>query len=231
MVTSQKSSSAAAASIVARVGPGAVLHIQGYNAKGSAQFIQLHDAAAVPSEAVSGVAEISTVDTTGLTAAGLANKYFTLFGASGGFYVWFNLDAGGVDPAVTGKTGVPVAIVTGATAGQIATAIASALDALADFAATPSSNVVTITDAATGARTDIADGNSSLALAVSVQGVTAISAAVPLAVITVPASSNFQIPLPDTGISCALGVVVCNSSAYATKVAGSSDCFFTVVVL
>lgn len=99
----QKSSSAAAASLVARLVPGRVSHIIGYNAKVSAQFIQLHDAAALP-----------------------------------------------------------------------------------------------------------ADG------------------AVPLAVITVPASSNFSIPLPPDGLECITGVVVCNSSTYATKTIGSADCFFTV---
>ncbi|HTJ77945.1 MAG TPA: hypothetical protein VL357_03040 [Rariglobus sp.] len=231
MIASQKSSLAAAAALVASLRRGVVTHIAGYNAKATAQFIQLHDAADVPPDAVAGVAEISTVDTTGLTAAGLGDKYFLLSGASGDFYVWFNLDAGGTDPALDGKTGIEVALTTGDSVSTIATAIAAAIDAIADFGATALVNVVTITDAATGARTDIAAGDSGLAVAVDTQGVTEIAAAIPLAVITVPGSSNFQIPLPATGLACENGVTVCNSSTYATKTAGSEDCFFTVAVI
>jgi len=51
--------------------------------------------------------------------------------------------------------------------------------------------------------------------------------AVPLAVVTVAASANFQIPLPMAGMECITGVVVCNSSTYATLTIGSADCFFT----
>jgi hypothetical protein len=99
----QKSSAAAAASLVAKTAPGLALFVTGYNSKASAQFIQLHDAAALPADT-----------------------------------------------------------------------------------------------------------------------------AVPIAVITVPASSNFQLPLPATGLDCVNGVVVCNSSTLATKTIGSADCFFTV---
>jgi len=98
----QKSTSAAAASLVIKLGPGRLTHLIGYNAKVSAQFIQLHDATALPADA-----------------------------------------------------------------------------------------------------------------------------AVPIAVITVAASSNFQIQLPPDGLDFNTGIVVCNSSTYATKTIGSADCFFT----
>lgn len=103
MIAHQKSSTAAAASLVVKAVPARVLKLIGYNAKVSAQFIQLHDAAALPADT-----------------------------------------------------------------------------------------------------------------------------AVPLAVITVAASSNFEIPVPPDGWECVTGVVVCNSSTYATKTIGSADCFFTV---
>lgn len=355
-VTTTASSTAAAASLVASARPATLLTVTGYNAKGSAQFIQILDATSVPSDAVTGVAEISTVvttglnvtgvaeistmDTTGLTAAGLANEYFTLHGASdAAFYVWFNLDAGGVDPA-PGGTGIEVAVTTGESEGDMAIAIKNAVDAHAAFSATVLVNVVTITDAATGARTDITAGNSGatvavgtpgvtavtaaslnnkyftlhgttgnaayhvwcnvasggtdpapasstgievtlaaddtdseiataiqtavhasaafnatvdtdtatitdaatgvrtdigagnagLTVAVDTQGVTAVAATVPVFVITAAASSNFSFTLPATGVAFRTGVVVCNSSAYATKAAGSADCFFTAVV-
>lgn len=230
MIGNQIHSSALEAGRALSAVPGNLLFLAGYNAKASAQFIQLHDAAAVPSDVVVGVAEVSTVDTTGATPAGLANKYFLLSGASADFYVWFNLDAAGVDPAVANRTAVPVAIATGNTVAQIATAIAAALDALADFVSAAVVNVVTITNASTGARTDIAAGDSGLAVAVSVQGVTAIAAAVPVLTYTVPASSNFLIPLHPVGLAFSTGIAVCNSSTSATKTAGSADCFFTALV-
>jgi hypothetical protein len=224
-------STAYEASHVLKSSHGVLLHLQGYNSKGSAQFIQVHDASSVPSDVVSGVAEISTFDTTGLTAAGLANKYFTLHGttANAAFYVWFNLDAGGVDPA-PGGTGIAVAIATGDSASSLATKTATAVDATAPFIATPSTNVVTITDAATGTRTDITAGNSGGAVAVSTQGVTAIAAAVPVITITAAASSNFTVPLPASGLQFSNGIAVSNSSTGPTKTAGSADVFFTALV-
>jgi hypothetical protein len=222
MTYNQKSSTAAAASIVAKVSGARVLHIIGYNAKASAQFIQLHDAAAVPGDLT---AQVSTVDLATLTPAALADKYFLISSPTVDYYVWFNLDTGGVDPAVADRTAIPVAIATGNTAAQMATAAAAAIDALAAFVSAAVSTVITITNAVSGAANATTAGNSGAAVVVTVAGV---SSAVPVAVITVPASSNFQIPLPHYGLYCHNGVVVCNSSAYATKVAGSADCFFTV---
>lgn len=227
--TDISSSAAYEAGRVVKASPGTLFQLSGYNFKASAQFIQVHNTAAVPSDVVTGVAEISTVDTTGLTPAGLDGTYFLISGAAADYYVWFNLDAAGTDPAVTGKTGIEVTITTGMTEAQLATALASALDAEDAFAATPSTNVVTITDGATGARTDIADGDSGLAVAVDTQGVTAIGAAVPVLVVTVAASSNFTITLPDSGLYLGTGISVCNSSTGPTKTAGSADVFFTAV--
>lgn len=225
--TAVAASTAYEASRVVSDAPALLMSLHGYNSKGSAQFIQVHDSATVPSEAVTGVAEVSTADTTGATPAGLADTYFLLSGAAGGYYVWFNLDAGGTDPAVSGRTGIEVAIATGDSESQLATKLATAIDGEDDFGASPSTNVVTITDAATGARTDIADGDSGLTLAVDTQGVTAIAAAVPLLVITVPAASNFSVQLPATGLWCRSGISVCNSSTGPTKTIGSADVFFT----
>ena len=73
----------------------------------------------------------STKVTVAGTAASLANKYF-IFSSSGvNYYCWYNLDAGGVDPAVASKTAVPVAITTGQSTSTIATATAAAVDAKA----------------------------------------------------------------------------------------------------
>jgi len=53
---------------------------------------------------------------------------------------------------------------------------------------------------------------------------------VPIAVFTVPATSNFSFDTPHTGLPFATGIAVSNSSTAATKTVGSADCFFTAVV-
>lgn len=217
------SSTAYEASHVLKASRGSLFQIHGYNSKGSAQFIHVINAASVPGDAT---AEVSTFTTTGLVAASLGNKYFTLSAPTGNFYVWFNLDAGGVDPA-PGGTGIAVAVATGDSASTMATAIASAVDAHAAFVSSAVGDVVTITNAATGSVTDITAGNSGGAVAVTTQGITAT---VPVLVITAAAASNFSATLPANGMEFSAGIVVCNSSTGPTKTAGSADCFFTATV-
>lgn len=63
------------------------------------------------------------------TAGSRNNTYFIFYTAGNlrGYYVWFNINAAGTDPAVAGLTGIEVAGATGATANTLATAARAAI--------------------------------------------------------------------------------------------------------
>jgi hypothetical protein len=65
-------------------------------------------------------------------SAGSKNSTWWKFYSAGdayGFYVWYNINSAGVDPAPTGLTGVEVAGATGASAATLATATIAAIAA------------------------------------------------------------------------------------------------------
>ncbi len=103
------------------------------------------------------------------TAGSLNSKYFLLNSSSAGigYYVWFNVNSAGVDPAIANRTGQVVLLSTGATNSQVATAAASAIDGLANFVSTATSNNITITNAAAGPFTPASDGNSGFTFSVT----------------------------------------------------------------
>lgn len=53
--------------------------------------------------------------------------------------------------------------------------------------------------------------------------------AVPKAVFSVPATSNFSLDIPITGMPFATGIVVANSTTGPTLTSGADDCYFTAV--
>ena len=86
------------------------------------------------------------------------------------YYVWFDVSSGGSDPSLSGKTGVEVDISTNDSASAVATAIESALDALSNFSASASTNVVTVTNANRGSVTNASDFNSTHTISTTTQG-------------------------------------------------------------
>lgn len=223
------SSSGLEASHVLKAAAGTLLSLNGYNS-GGAQFIQIHDSSTVPGDSVAGVVEIFTVQFGGAdTGAGLAGKYFTAADADGSVYFWFNTGAD-ADPAPVGiARGIEVAVGAGDTTNALATALAAAADADAAFSSAAVTDTATITNSASGARTDVADGDSGLTFATTQQGVTAV-VSVPVLILAVAATSNFTLPLSPLGVPFANGISITNSSTSATKTVGSADCFFSAVV-
>lgn len=131
--------------------------------------LRLEDAAALN---YAGLPEITEVTAIADVSSSLDGTYFTIHSAADAtdYYVWFDVDAGGNDPAPGGMTGIAVSISADDDAETVATAIASAVDANADFLASASDDLVTITNAAVGATTDAADVDSGVSISISQQG-------------------------------------------------------------
>lgn len=100
----------------------------------------------------------------------LDGVYFTLNSPDTEYYVWFNLDAGSVDPAPVGKTAIAVAVTTGDSAATIASAAQAAIDAEGDFGASVDGTVVTVKNASVGAVVDPADVDSGVVVSVCRRG-------------------------------------------------------------
>lgn len=115
------------------------------------------------------VSEITKLVTTGADPMNLGNTHFTIEDEDGQVCVWFNYNSTGTDPLI-GDRSIPVFLSPGDTPTQIATAIATALEADAKFTASSSSTDVAITCVAAGARNDVIAANSTLTVSVTQQG-------------------------------------------------------------
>ena len=100
--------------------------------------------------------------TVGVAATALDGNYFTVdalssdFGSNVEYYVWFDLDAGSVDPAPAGKTAIEVDVVTGDDAAAVAGKLQAVLEAHADFRSSVSGAVVIMEGEFKGAVTNAA---------------------------------------------------------------------------
>ena len=90
-----------------------------------------YQAAGSPAVTTQPTPEIVDITLAADVAGSRNNTYFT-FNSAGdlyGYYVWFNINSAGTDPAVSGRTGIEVAGATGATAATLATATIAAINA------------------------------------------------------------------------------------------------------
>ncbi len=91
----------------------------------------------------------------------LNNKFFYISSPTVDYYVWFNVGAAGTDPAISGRTGVEVAIAVDAANTEVATAAQVALNALAAFTvAAPTVATLTVVNVATGLCNKPTNGNT-----------------------------------------------------------------------
>ncbi|MFZ4411517.1 MAG: hypothetical protein ACOYOV_00440 [Bacteroidales bacterium] len=93
----------------------------------------------------------------GIDTKTLNSTYFTINAALDAqqYYVWYNVAGTGVDPLVSGRTALPVAIIVGATASQVAVATAAALSTY--FLTNIDESKLTITNKLIGITTRIQD--------------------------------------------------------------------------
>lgn len=151
--------------------------------------------------------EISRLFTVEDIAGSLNNKYFLLNSENDTteYYVWYNVNAAGIDPSLAGKTGIAVPLATGATANTVASTTSSTINSNPDFTATnPSGNEVQIVNVNGGKTTDIVDAvlpnNTGFSFEVTQQGAT-ISASTVANVVTVTHTDKTSIDEASAGTS------------------------------
>jgi len=80
----------------------------------------------------------------------LNNKFIEFSSKSTDYYAWFNVGGLGVDPQISGKTGLEISLSLNDTNSAVATALDTIIGAVADFTTSTAVNVLTITNAVTG---------------------------------------------------------------------------------
>lgn len=109
--------------------------------------------------------QVQTVSTVADVAGSLNSKFFTFYdgGNAHGYYVWYNINAAGVDPAPAGLTGIAVAGATAASANTLATATRAAINAVSGIGvvASGATNAVILTNSSPGTATAAANGAAS----------------------------------------------------------------------
>lgn len=109
-----------------------------------------------------GVAHKQKITPVSDSSGSLNNKYFLIDTPLIKYYVWFNINGAGTDPALAGRTGIQITGATNVSGSTLATSINTAFNALpAKFISTVSSGQVSVANNVTGAVTAAADGASA----------------------------------------------------------------------
>lgn len=108
-------------------------------------------------EKITGKPEVTDITTVDDVNGNLGGTYFTINAPGTQYYVWYDTGSS-TDPSPAGRIGIPVAISSDDSAGQVADSTASAIDAELDFNASASGDVVTISNSLLGSVEDAEDG-------------------------------------------------------------------------
>lgn len=114
--------------------------------------------------------EVTTVTTT--NSVSLGGKYWTINDVYNRhqYYIWYQVNGTGTDPALANKTGILVDVDSADTSTQVATKTSTKLNTISSFISTSSTNVITITDIKYGPTTASTAGTSGFTVVESVVG-------------------------------------------------------------
>lgn len=107
---------------------------------------------------------VQIITTVADSSGSLNSTYFTFYttGNLYGYYVWYNINSAGVDPAPAGLTGIEVSAATNATANTIASDTRTAITAAVSYVTvTGTTDVVIITQTYYGGLTAAADSSGA----------------------------------------------------------------------
>lgn len=101
-------------------------------------------------------------NTAGTDSVSLNNKYFFINSAlnANEYYVWYNVDGTGINPAIPGKTGIMVAILSGSSAEVVAQNTKNALDSVNKFVTNINKDSLIIVNKLIGESTKTVDVNT-----------------------------------------------------------------------
>ena len=118
-------------------------------------------------------AEVTTVDCTAASTL-VTGEYFLLYGMGTDFeqndyHVWINKAAGGGEPSLS-STGIEVTVGGTYDATTVASAVVGAVGDNADFSASKSDTLVTITNAVRGSVANASDGDTDFTISTTTEG-------------------------------------------------------------
>lgn len=126
-----------------------------------------------PVDVFFGLRNKDTVTTVADSSGSLNSTFFQfdstdIDGTSTLYYVWYDVNSLGVDPAPSGRTGITVLLATDATAATVATATDAAMTAdSGSFSNSVTGSVVTIESGAMGLVTAAADGSAATSFTIA----------------------------------------------------------------